>query len=134
MEEKPYETVNAPPAQVPPPTYPAPAPVVVTTAGLSDNAAGAIAYITIIPAIIFLVMPPYNQSPTVRFHAWQSIFLNVFSIVMYIVLAIIGFKLFDFITPFNLEKEMCENKNVAVGILCGGIVLGICWIVAASMS
>lgn len=51
-----------------------------------------------------------------------------------IVLAIIGFKLFDAITPFNLEKEMCENKNVAVGILCAGIVLGICWIVAASMS
>ncbi len=51
-----------------------------------------------------------------------------------IVLAIIGFKLFDLITPFNLEKEMCENKNIAVGILCGGIVLGICWIVAASMS
>jgi hypothetical protein len=54
--------------------------------------------------------------------------------LMGIVLAIIGFKLFDLVTPFNLEKEMCENKNVAVGILCGGIVLGICWIVAASMS
>jgi uncharacterized membrane protein YjfL (UPF0719 family) len=51
-----------------------------------------------------------------------------------IVLAILGFKLFDLVTPFNLEKEMCENKNIAVGILCGGIVLGICWIVAASMS
>lgn len=51
-----------------------------------------------------------------------------------IVLAIIGFKLFDLITPFNLEKEMCENKNIAVGILCGAIVLGICWIVAAAMS
>ena len=51
-----------------------------------------------------------------------------------IVLAIIGFKLFDLITPFNLEKEMCENKNIAVGILCAGIVIGICWIVAASMS
>ena len=54
--------------------------------------------------------------------------------LMGIVLALIGFKLFDLITPFNLEKEMCENKNIAVGILCGGIVLGICWIVAASMS
>ena len=51
-----------------------------------------------------------------------------------IVLAIIGFKLFDLVTPFNLEKEMCENKNVAVGILCGAIVLGICHIIAASMS
>jgi uncharacterized membrane protein len=58
--------------------------------GLSDNGAGALAYFTIIPAIIFLVMPPYNQSPVVRFHSWQSIFLNVFSIVMYIILAIVG--------------------------------------------
>ena len=51
-----------------------------------------------------------------------------------IVIAIVGFKLFDLVTPFNLEKEMCENKNVAVGILCGAIVLGICHIIAASMS
>ncbi len=51
-----------------------------------------------------------------------------------IVLAVVGFKFFDLVTPFNLEKEMCENKNVAVGILCGAIVLGICHIIAASMS
>ena len=51
-----------------------------------------------------------------------------------IILALVGFKLFDLITPFSLEKEMCENKNVAVGILCGAIVLGICHIIAASMS
>jgi putative membrane protein len=50
-----------------------------------------------------------------------------------IVLALIGFKLFDAITPFNLEKEMCENKNVAVGVLCGAIVLGVCIIVAAAI-
>jgi putative membrane protein len=50
-----------------------------------------------------------------------------------IILALIGFKLFDLITPFNLEKEMCENKNVAVGILCGAIVLGVCVIVAAAI-
>jgi uncharacterized membrane protein YjfL (UPF0719 family) len=50
-----------------------------------------------------------------------------------IVLALIGFKLFDAITPFNLEKEMCENKNVAVGVLCGAIVLGVCLIVAAAI-
>lgn len=51
-----------------------------------------------------------------------------------IVLAIVGFKLFDLVTPFNLEKEMCEHKNIAVGIVCGAIVLGICHIIAASMS
>ena len=58
--------------------------------GLSDNAAGAIAYITVIPAIVFLVMPPYNQSPYVRYHSWQSIFFNVAAFALYIVLAILG--------------------------------------------
>lgn len=41
--------------------------------GLSDNAAGALAYVTIIPAIIFLVMAPYNQKPFVKFHAFQCL-------------------------------------------------------------
>lgn len=51
-------------------------------AGLSENAAGAIAYITFIPAIVFLLVPPYNASPYVRFHAWQSILLNATAAVI----------------------------------------------------
>lgn len=45
--------------------------------GLSDNAAGALAYVTIIPAIVFLIVEPYNRNRYVRFHAWQSIFLAI---------------------------------------------------------
>jgi uncharacterized membrane protein len=59
-----------------------------TPTGLSDNGAGALAYISIIPAIIFLAMPPYNQSSFVRFHAWQCIFLTIAWIVLFVVLAI----------------------------------------------
>ncbi len=58
-------------------------------AGLSDNSVGAIAYITFVPAIIFLILPPYNSSPFVRFHAWQSIFLNVAAIVVSVALSIV---------------------------------------------
>jgi uncharacterized membrane protein len=45
--------------------------------GLSDNAAGALAYVTIIPAILFLLVEPYNKSPYIRFHAWQCIYLAI---------------------------------------------------------
>jgi len=48
-----------------------------STSGLSDNAAGAIAYLTFIPAVIFLIMEPYNRNSYVRFHAWQSIMLTI---------------------------------------------------------
>jgi uncharacterized membrane protein len=61
-----------------------------TQSGISDNAAGALSYFTFIPAVIFLIMPPYNQSPYVRFHAWQSILLNVVSGAVWIVLSIMG--------------------------------------------
>ncbi len=58
--------------------------------GLSDNAASGIAYITFIPAIIFLATAPYNQKPLIRFHSWQSIFLTVAYIVVQIALTILG--------------------------------------------
>jgi uncharacterized membrane protein len=45
--------------------------------GLSDNAAAGIAYITIIPAIVFLIIDPFRRSSYVRFHAWQSIFFFI---------------------------------------------------------
>ena len=45
--------------------------------GLSDNAAAGIAYITLIPAIVFLIVAPFKNSSYVRFHAWQSIFFFV---------------------------------------------------------
>jgi putative membrane protein len=47
-----------------------------------------------------------------------------------ILLAIVGFKLFDAVIPFSLEREICEKNNVAVAILAGAMVLGICFIVA----
>lgn len=61
-----------------------------TESGLSDNGAGALSYITFIPAVIFLAMPPYNKSSYVRFHAWQSIFLTVACVLLFVVLAILG--------------------------------------------
>ena len=57
--------------------------------GLSETAAGVVAYITIIPAIIFLVMEPYNRSFFIRFHAWQSIFFGITVAVVHFVLGVI---------------------------------------------
>jgi uncharacterized membrane protein len=58
--------------------------------GLSDNAAGGLAYITFIPALIFLLVEPFNKNNYVRFHSWQSIFLTIAWIAIDVVLAILG--------------------------------------------
>lgn len=66
------------------------APAAATTGGMADNVAGMLAYITIIPAIVFLVMEPYNRNRFIRFHAFQNIFFHVAWIVLWIALTIIG--------------------------------------------
>lgn len=72
-------------------TAAAPAPATPTaTAGMADNVAGMLAYITIIPAIVFLVLEPYNKRPFIRFHAFQSIFFAVAWTVLWIALSVIG--------------------------------------------
>lgn len=57
--------------------------------GLSETAAAAISYITIIPAIIFLVIDPYKRMPLVRFHSFQSILLAVAWIAVWVAATII---------------------------------------------
>jgi uncharacterized membrane protein len=63
-------------------------PAAATAGGMADNVAGMLAYITIIPAIIFLVMEPYNKNRFVRFHSWQNVFLHLAWIAAWIVLMI----------------------------------------------
>lgn len=50
-----------------------------------------------------------------------------------IVLAVVGYRLFDLATPGDLHKEIFENKNVAAAILGGSLVLGLCFIIAAAI-
>jgi uncharacterized membrane protein len=75
------------PAGTATPTY-AVQPAAVASSGLSDTAAAALAYITIIPAIIFLVMEPYNKKPFIKFHSFQSIGLCVAWIAVWIVISV----------------------------------------------
>jgi uncharacterized membrane protein len=69
-----------------------------TGAGLADNVAGMLAYITIIPAIILLLVEPYNRKRFVRFHAWQSIFFNIAWWVVWIGLHIVVHMPLGFLT------------------------------------
>ena len=59
-------------------------------AGLTDNVAGALAYVTIIPAIVFLILEPYNRKRFIRFHSFQCIFFAIAWTVLWMVLAFIG--------------------------------------------
>ena len=50
-----------------------------------------------------------------------------------IILAVVGYKVFDKCTPGDLNKEILEHRNVAAAIVAAAVILGICLIIAAAM-
>jgi len=66
------------------------APAAATVGGMADNVAGMLAYVTIIPSIIFLVMEPYNKNRFVRFHSFQNLFFVGGLIVCWIAFTILS--------------------------------------------
>lgn len=63
-------TPSAGPTPVSGPTVTGPA-----SSGITENIAGALCYVPLLGPVIFLLVEPYNRSKTVRFHAFQSLFL-----------------------------------------------------------
>lgn len=58
---------------------------VVSAAGMPENTAAALCYLLgLITGIIFLVLEPYNKNKLIRFHAFQSIFLHVAVIIVWV--------------------------------------------------
>jgi uncharacterized membrane protein len=52
--------------------------------------AGALAYFTFIPAIVFLVVEPYNKNRFIRFHSFQCLFLWAVLIAVSVALGILS--------------------------------------------
>jgi uncharacterized membrane protein len=46
-----------------------------TVGAFPESIAGALAYVSFIPAVIFLVLDPYNKNRFVRFHSVQCLLL-----------------------------------------------------------
>jgi uncharacterized membrane protein len=89
-------TAPAPPPAEPPvggmsAAQPAPA---AASSGLSTNGASTLCYLPfalgLLASILFLVLEPYNRNRTVRFHAFQSLFLHVAGIGIWIALSIVS--------------------------------------------
>jgi uncharacterized membrane protein len=92
-----------------------------TSSGLADNVAAALAYVTIIPAIIFLVLEPYNRIPLVRFHSFQSIFFCIAAFVLQVGVMIVE----GFLHFIPLSWVIFSGFNALLGL-----VLFIAWLIA----
>ena len=52
-----------------------------------------------------------------------------------ILLMVLGFKVFDWVTPkIDIQKELAERQNIAVGIVMAAVILGVALVVGVAMS
>jgi len=62
---------------------------------------------------------------------------NVLSSVVFaaigIVIFIVAYKLMEKVLPFDVDKELAEDQNTAVGILLGSIMIGLAIVIAAAI-
>jgi len=61
---------------------------------------------------------------------WEAALATVIFGLIGIFLAVLGFKVFDRVTPGNLEEEIVKKNNLAAAIMAGAFILGVCIIVA----
>ncbi len=99
--------------------------------GLTENVAGALCYLFgLVTGIIFLLIAPYSQNRTVRFHAFQSIFFNIATIAFYILWGMISvithglaflltplFGLLFFLLWLYLMFSAFNNKKVKLPVI-----------------
>ena len=86
---------------------------------------------TAVPAALLQVVPP--QVPMQPAPLWRLMLDAALFGLSGIVLLIIGYYLWELITPYNLRREIHENRNVAVAIVVAAFIFGMAIVIAASL-
>jgi len=50
-----------------------------------------------------------------------------------IALLIIGYYIWELITPYNLRRELQENKNLAVAVVVAAFIIGMAIVIGAAL-
>ena len=75
-----------------------------------------------------------GEGPMIDFKVLGGFIIEgiVFSIVGLIIL-MVGYKVFDMATPYDLNRQIAEENNTAAGIAVAGVLVSLGIIVAAAM-
>jgi len=53
--------------------------------------------------------------------------------ILGIIMAVVGFKVVDWLTPGDLAEDVAHKENRALAILAGSMILGVCIIIASAL-
>ena len=85
---------------------------------IRDKVLGALAYVALIPALIFLLIPTFHDSRSIRFHSWQSVLFSLSTLLLALAL-----RLTFFIFSFLPLLAWLLLGIAALGVLMSWVVL-----------
>ena len=87
-----------------------------------------------IAAVLSLMTPSVALAQGMpRMGIGTGLFLSIVYGLVGIALLMIGYKIFEWITPFSVNDALSKDQNRAVGIVVGAIFIGVALIVAAAL-
>ena len=89
------------------------------------------ALLAAVPAALLQAVPV--QVPMTPAPLWRLMLDAALFGLSGIVLLIIGYYLWELITPYNLRREIHENKNLAVAVVVAAFIIGMAIVIAASL-
>ena len=59
--------------------------------------------------------------------------LSIVYAVLGMILLYVGYKIFDMVTPTDMQKKIFEENNVAVAVTAGAFILGLAIVIGAAI-
>jgi uncharacterized membrane protein YjfL (UPF0719 family) len=73
------------------------------------------------------------MQPLAHVPLWRMILEATVFGVTGIALLIVGYYIWELVTPYNLRRELQENKNLAVAVVTASFIVGMAIVVAAAL-
>jgi putative membrane protein len=78
-------------------------------------------------------LPPAEPRIVAPTLSWASILTSIVYGLLGLILLLLGYYIYEIITPFSVKDELVSHRNVAVGIVAAAFILGMAIVIAAAI-
>jgi uncharacterized membrane protein YjfL (UPF0719 family) len=78
-------------------------------------------------------MPPVEPRIIPPALSWTSLFTSVVYGLVGMILLLIGYYIYELITPWSVKDELISHRNPAVGLVVAAFILGMAIVIAAAI-
>ena len=102
-------------------------------AGLGGGIIIGMAFYTIAGEVPVVPMPPVEPRIIPPTLSWASLVTSIVYGLVGLILLLIGYYIYELITPWSVKEELIAHRNPAVGLVVAAFILGMAIIIAAAI-